>query len=154
MNTLEIRPARMADASALARLIEHLGYPITAGEMEACLTGLLTYSDYQTLVAERDRHLVGMIGIHLGRYYEKNGVYGQIVALVVEPEHQGQHISSVLVAEGERWLKTRGAGTVIVNSGSHRQAAHRFYEHLGYQGTGIRFVKTFEEQERLQTHGS
>src|SRR5258707_15813609 len=76
--------------------------------------------------------------------YEKNGIYGQIVALVVEQEHQGQHIGSSFVAEGERWLKTRGVQTIIVNSGTHRQAAHRFYEHLGYQVIGIRRVKTFE----------
>ena len=124
--------------------MEQLGYPTAALEMEARLTGILPLSEYQTLVAERNRHIVGMIGLHLGRYYEKNGVYGQIVALVVEPEYQGQHIGSSLVLEGERWLKTRGVQTVIVNSGTHRQAAHRFYEHLGYQVTGIRFVKTFE----------
>lgn len=143
MTTLEIRPTRMADASALARLMEQLGYPTAAVEMEARLTGLLAHSDYQTLVAERNGHIVGMIGVHLGRYYEKNGVYGQIVALVVSQAHQGQHIGSALVAEGERWLQTRGVQTVIVNSGTYRQAAHRFYEHLGYQVTGIRFVKTF-----------
>lgn len=83
MNPLEIRPARMADASALARLMGQLGYPTEAVEMEARLTGLLAHGDYQTLVAEFNRHIVGMIGVHLGRYYEKNGVYGQIVALVV-----------------------------------------------------------------------
>lgn len=145
MNTLEIRPARIADAPILARLMEHLGYPTTAGEMEARLTGLLAHSEYHTLVAERNRHLVGMIGIHLGRYYEKNGLYGRIAALVVEPEHQGQHIGSALVAEAEHWLNAQGVQTVVVNSGTHRQAAHRFYEHLGYRGTGLRFVKTFEE---------
>ncbi len=143
MNPLEIRLARMADASALARLMGQLGYPTGALEMKARLTGLLAHGDYQTLVAEFNRHIVGMIGVHLGRYYEKNGVYWQIVALIVEQAHQGQHIGSSLVAEGERWLKTRGVQTVIVNSGTHRQEAHRFYEHLGYQATGIRFVKTF-----------
>lgn len=144
MNTPEIRAASMADASALARLMTQLGYPTAVGEMEARLTGLLAHSDYQTLVAESNGGLVGMIGVRLGRYYEKNGIYGQIVALVVESEHQGQHIGSTLIAEGERWLKTRGVGTALVNSGAHRQAAHRFYEHLGYQMTGIRLVKTFE----------
>lgn len=143
MEHLTIRPAGMADASAIACLMEQLGYPTGALEMEARLTGILPHSDYQTLVAERNSHIVGMIGVHLGHYYEKNGVYGQIVALVVEQEHQGQHIGSSLVVEGERWLKTRGVQTVIVNSGMHRQAAHRFYEHLGYRATGIRFVKTF-----------
>jgi GNAT superfamily N-acetyltransferase len=97
------------------------------------------------LACSKYSHIVGMFGVRLGLYYEKNGVYGQIVALSVEQEQRGQHIGSSLVAEGERWLKTRGVQTIIVNSGTHRQAAHRFYEHLGYQATGLRFVKTLAE---------
>jgi predicted N-acetyltransferase YhbS len=138
MEHLTLRPASLSDASAIARLMEQLGYPPETQEMEERLTGLLSQSDYLTLVAERNRHIVGMIGLHVGHFYEKNGVYGRIVALVVEQALQGQHIGSSLVAEGERWLKTRGVRTIIVNSGTHRQAAHRFYEHLGYQATGIR----------------
>ncbi len=50
-----------------------------------------------------------MIGVRLGRYYEKNGVYGQIVALSVEQEQRGQHIGSSLVpvllpAPAASWL--------------------------------------------------
>ncbi len=143
MEHLTLRPATLSDTSAIARLMGQLGYPTETQEMEERLTGLLSQSDYQTLVAERNRHIVGMTGLHVGRFYEKNGVYWRIVALVVEQAHQGQHIGSSLVADGERWLKTRGVQTIIVNSGTHRQATHRFYEHLGYQATGIRFVKTF-----------
>jgi hypothetical protein len=92
MEHLTIRSAGMADASTLASLMEQPGYPTEALEMEARLTGILPHRDYHTLVAELNRHIVGMLGVHLGHYYEKNGVYGQIVALVVEQEHQGQHI--------------------------------------------------------------
>lgn len=145
MKNLTIRPASLSDASDLARLMEQLGYPTGVLEMEARLTGILSQSDYHTLVAERNGHLVGMIGVRLGLYYERNGVYGQIVALSVEQEQRGQHIGSSLVAEGERWLKMRGVQTIIVNSGMHRQDAHRFYEHLGYQATGLRFVKMLAE---------
>ncbi len=88
MEHLTIRPAGMSDVSALASLMEQLGYPIGALEMEARLTGILPHSDYQTLVADINRHIVAMIGVHLGSYYEKNGVYGQIVALVVEAARQ------------------------------------------------------------------
>lgn len=147
MNNLHIRPVSITDMNALARLMEQLGYPTAAVEMEARLTDILSHSDYHTLVAELHSRTGGMIGVHIGHYYEKNGVYGQIVALVVEQEHRGQHIGSSLVAQGERWLQGRGRGaqTIIVNSGTHRQAAHRFYEQLGYQATGLRFVKTLAE---------
>jgi GNAT superfamily N-acetyltransferase len=63
------------------------------------------------------------------------------LASLVQQGFQGQHVGSSLVAEGERWLQEHGIHSVIVNSGNTRIAAHRFYEHMGYQATGIRFVK-------------
>lgn len=35
----------------------------------------------------------------------------------------------------------RGADSAIVNSSSYRTAAHRFYEGLGYEITGVRLIK-------------
>jgi GNAT superfamily N-acetyltransferase len=141
MEKLNIRPAGLADADRLAKLMEQLGYPTGASQMEERLKGILPCADYQTFVAEISNHIVGMIGLHIGHYYEKDGLYAQIVALVVQQGFQGQHIGSSLVAESERWLQEHGINTVIVNSGNTRIAAHRFYEHIGYQATGIRFVK-------------
>src|SRR5258708_36623160 len=100
MTPLNIVPASLSDASSLARLMEQLGYPTETREMEGRLTGILLQRDYQTLVAELNSRVVGMIGVDVGRFYEKNGSYGHIVALVVEQEHCSHHIGSSLVAEG------------------------------------------------------
>jgi predicted N-acetyltransferase YhbS len=63
--------------------------------------------------------------------YEKNGVYGQIVALSVEQEQRGQHIGSSLLAEGERWLHRRGVQTIIVNKGTdHARYTHSYLHQL------------------------
>ncbi len=145
MERLNIRPASISDASPLARLMEQLGYPTLASEMQERLKDILSHGDYHTLVAEINDHISGMIGVHVGLYYEKNGAYGQIVALIVEQEYRGHHIGSSLMAAGERWLQNRGAHLIIVNSGTTRETAHQFYKHLGYQTTGLRFVKTLEE---------
>ncbi|MFL5694920.1 MAG: GNAT family N-acetyltransferase [Ktedonobacteraceae bacterium] len=145
MERLNIRPAYIADTSRLATLMEQLGYPTEDLQMEERLNGILSRADYQTFVAEISDQVVGMIGLHIGHYYEKDGLYGQIVALVVQQDFQGRRIGSSLVAEGERWLQKQGIHTVIVNSGNTRVVAHQFYERLGYQATGIRFVKTRAE---------
>lgn len=145
MDKLNIRPARMSDAKGLAQLMEELGYPTEVLQMEGRLQGILLHADYQTFVAEIGNAVVGMIGLHIGHYYEKDGLYGQIVALAVQQSFQGQGIGSALVAAGERWLKGHAVETVIVNSGNAPVDAHRFYEHLGYHATGIRFVKTIAE---------
>jgi hypothetical protein len=41
----------------------------------------------------------------------------------------------------EEWSRQRGAVAVTPTSGNHRHAAHDFYRHVGYQQTGVRFMK-------------
>jgi GNAT superfamily N-acetyltransferase len=95
-----------------------------------------------TFVAEYRKEVVGVIGIGVNHYYEKNGVYGRLLALVVDEKWRRHGIGASLVIEGERWLKEGGVSSIIVNSGNHRSNAHRFYGGLGYKETGVRFVKS------------
>jgi GNAT superfamily N-acetyltransferase len=83
-----------------------------------------------------------MIGVGVFRYYEKNGTYGRLPALVVDEERRGQGVGASLAAEAERRMKARGVAPIIVDSGKQRSGAHRFYERLEYQETGLRFVKS------------
>jgi GNAT superfamily N-acetyltransferase len=126
--------------------MEQLGYPTTSPEMEQRLENIFSQGNYHTLVAVCDGHVVGMIGMCVGWQYEAGQPYGQIMALVVAQGHRGHRIGARLVTEGEHWLQDRGAGPIIVNSGNMRHATHRFYERLGYQATGVRFVKTMLQE--------
>ena len=139
-----IRPARLADVPALARLMEQLGYPTSPDEMRARLIPILADADYETLVAEQAGDVVGMIGLRLGRHYERNGAVGQIMALVVEERQRGQRVGAALLDAGETWLHERGVRAIIVNSSHRRVAAHRFYQRHGYAATGLRFVRTLK----------
>ena len=122
--------------------MSQLGYPTSSDEMEGRLAGILSDSGYLTLIAEAREVAVGIIGIGVGRYYEKNGVYGRLLALVVDGGWRGRGVGASLVAQGERWLKERGATAIVVNSGRRRIDAHRFYRRLGYEETGVRLVKS------------
>jgi hypothetical protein len=51
-----------------------------------------------------------------------------------------------LVLAGEDWLKEQGAVEIIVNSSHFREDAHRFYQRLGYENTGIRLVKSLTDE--------
>ena len=46
----------------------------------------------------------------------------------------------------ERWAASRGARELVVNSGTHRHEAHRFYEGHGFRVTGIRLVKDLQHE--------
>ena len=137
-----IRSAVLADSPALARLTTQLGYETSADEMEERLLVILPHPDYLTCVAELEERVVGIVGVGVGRYYEKNGAYGRLLALVVDEAWRGRGVGASLVAEAERRLRERGVTSVIVNSGSQRDEAHRFYRQLGYRETGLRFVKS------------
>ena len=142
MSEVQIRDACLRDSSVIARLMSQLGYPTSSDEMKERLAGILPNSDYMTLIAEVQKDAVGVIGIGVSRYYEKNGVYGRLLALVVDERWRGQGIGASLVAQAEHWLKEREVTSIVVNSGKHRDEAHRFYKQLGYEETGVRLVKS------------
>ena len=142
MNEVKIRCARSEDSPAIARLMSQLGYPTSSHEMKERLASIMLDSDYMTFVAEHDEQVVGVIGVGVFNYYEKNGTYGRVLALVVDEKRKGHGVGASLVAEAERWLKERGVSAIVVNSGRQRTDAHRFYKRLGYDETGLRFVKS------------
>ena len=142
MSKIKIRTASMNDAPPIANLLSQLGYPTSTDEMRGGLAEILSNPNYMTLVADHRNEVVGVLGAGIFPFYEKNGMHGRILALVVDEKRQGQGIGGSLVTKAEQWLKEQGARTIIVNSGNQRKDAHRFYMRLGYAETGLRFVKT------------
>jgi GNAT superfamily N-acetyltransferase len=138
---LQIRSSCQDDSPAIARLISQLGYPTSTEEMQARLKPILEDTNQVTLVAEYQNAIIGMVGAGIGHYYERNGSYGRIFTIVVDEAYRSQGVGSALVAAIEHWLRSRDVISIIINSGTHRREAHRFYERLGYQETGIRLVK-------------
>jgi predicted N-acetyltransferase YhbS len=122
-----------------------LGYPTSSSEMAARLRYLLSAPNYAALVAEVEGKVVGMIGLTTSRYFEREGSYGRIVALVVEEGQRGKGIGSELVRAGKIWLTKQGARAIYVNSGLHRAQSHDFYQARGYLQTGLRFAKVLAE---------
>lgn len=141
MSNPVIRRAEAGDAAALALLMNQLGYPTEPGDMERRLEAILSHDDYETFVAVSSDRVVGMAGIVLGHFYERNGIYGRLLALAVSRHWRGKGIGRALVQRTEEWLRERGARLVIVQSGKQRGGAHAFYERLGFKATGLRFVK-------------
>jgi len=137
----QIRDAELGDAAQLAALMCELGYETDHTEMEARLKLILSNPPYKTFVAIMDGYVCGMIGTVTYPSYEHNDPGGRILALVTLNAARRRGIGRALIAAAEKDFVQRGIKRVALNTQLTREDAHKFYESLGYERNGWRFVK-------------
>ena len=96
----------------------------------------------ELFVYEDDGVIRGVMGFRLRERVEHVSRYGEISALVTEAEHRRAGIGRALVAFAEQHAAEKGCeGTWLASGFQRKEEAHLFYESLGYEKTGYRFVK-------------
>jgi len=138
-----IRNASLSDAPALASLMCELGYETASAEMRQRLKSILSDAGFRTFVAEIDDQVCGMIGTLTHASHEHNDPSGKIIALVVSKKQRCSGIGRALIAAAEKDFAKRKVTRVSLTARFTREAAHQFYEALGYSRTGFRFAKIF-----------
>ena len=136
-----IRDAKLTDAPALAALMCELGYKTTPAEMRRRLRSILDDVNYRTLVAEVDGKVCGMIGTLAYASYEHNDPSGRILAVVTLANARRRGIGRALIASAEKAFAQKAVTRVSLDTRLTRKDAHQFYESLGYERNGWRFVK-------------
>jgi ribosomal protein S18 acetylase RimI-like enzyme len=136
-----IRVAEMSDAAALAGLMCELGYETTKSEMRMRMEQIAVDERYRTFVAMHDGKVCGMIGTVASLSYEHNDPGGRILAVATLSTMRRRGIGRALIATAEKDFAERGVGRVALNTQLTREDAHKFYESLGYERNGWRFVK-------------
>jgi aminoglycoside 6'-N-acetyltransferase I len=139
---MKVRAATDADAAAMASLLAHLGYPADAAELPARLKRLRDAND-DAFVAEVDGVVVGVATVHARAVLHSARPVAQLTALVVPPEMRGRGVGRARVGVAEQWGEARGADRLVVTTALHRADAPLFYERLGFEHTGRRYVKRF-----------
>ena len=123
----EIRPMRDEDLEAVIALWEACG-----------LTRPWNRPDKDIAFArgkEQSDVLVGVIGAEVvaSIMVGHDGHRGSFYYVAVAPEHQGHGIGTLLIRDGETWLKQRGVWKVNVLIRQENAAVQDFYERLGYE---------------------
>jgi ribosomal protein S18 acetylase RimI-like enzyme len=136
-----IRDAELNDAAELAVLMSQLGYETNRTEMERRLKSILCNPANKTFVAIMDGCVCGMIGTLTYTDYEHNDASGRILALVTLNTARRRGIGRALIATAEKDFAQRGIRRVALDTRLTREDAHKFYESLGYDRNGWRFVK-------------
>jgi ribosomal protein S18 acetylase RimI-like enzyme len=140
-NDIRIRDAKLSDASELAVLMCELGYETKRAEMETRLKLILSNPAYKTFVAMMNGCICGMIGTLTYPSYEHNDPSGRILALVTLSAVRRCGIGRALIGTAEKDFAQRGIRRVALDTRLTREDAHKFYESLGYERNGWRFVK-------------
>jgi len=142
-----IRDADLNDAPGLAALMCELGYGTDRTEMETRLTLIFSNPACKTFVAVMDGRVCGMIGTVTYPSYEHNDPSGRILVLVTASATRRRGIGRALVATAEKDFSQRGIRRIALNTSLTREEAHKFYESLGYERNGWRFVKQLPSRD-------
>jgi len=138
---VDIRPAEISDAAALAVLLGELGYPADATQAASRLARVATNPQAVALVAARGDTVCGLATVHAHHALNRDEAAVQLTLLVVASDARGTGVGRCLVAAAEDWARQRGATRLAVTTAVHRTGAHAFYERLGYALTGRRYAR-------------
>ncbi|MFI5279724.1 MAG: GNAT family N-acetyltransferase [Gemmatimonadales bacterium] len=144
MSAPRIRDMTAADAPRVAALLGQLGYPSPAASVPERLARMMAERTSLVVVAELDGAITGVAAGHVTQAITSDEPLAFLMALVVDEGSRGSRVGRALVAHVEAWAKQEGAHKLQVLTATYREAAHRFYEHLGYQKNGYRYIRTLE----------
>lgn len=138
-----IRAFQNDDIEALAELTNQLGYETSVDQMSARMNQVRSLDNYWTFVAVADQQVVGYIGFNKNYFWEQDGSFIRIQALVISKECRRMGIGEKLIDSAEKKAREVGAKLIILNSGNkpEREAAHKFYPKMGFEAKSTGYIK-------------
>ena len=137
---ITIRQLSQNDIKIVRQLMHELGYPLDEEELLFNIN-IINQMNGIILVAELGGNVVGCLSAVINVSLAE-GMFGEIVSLVVSEEYRGSGIGKCLVKEAEDWLKPK-VEKIRIRANSIRLEAHKFYKALGYKEikTQTSFIK-------------
>jgi GNAT superfamily N-acetyltransferase len=121
--------------------MDQLGYPASAEAVARRLAQLEASDADSVVVAEADGEVVGLASLHTSLSVEYDEPAAKLSAIIVDERHRRRGIGEALVAEMEAEARERGCCLIFLTTAARRADAHDFYRRLGFEETGLRFVK-------------
>ena len=94
--------------------------------------------NHELIVAERSGEVIGTLHLmYLPSISYQGGLRAQIESVRVDKNFQSQGVGSAMMKWSIDRARQRGAHIVQLTTHKSREAAHRFYERLGFRGTHL-----------------
>jgi ribosomal protein S18 acetylase RimI-like enzyme len=137
---ITIRQLSTDDIKIVQQLMHELGYPLNEEELLFNID-IINQRNGIILVAELGGNVVGCLSAVINVSLAE-GVFGEIVSLVVSSRYRRLGIGKCLMKQAENWLKPQ-VEKIRIRANSIRLEAHKFYKSLGYKEvkTQISFIK-------------
>jgi GNAT superfamily N-acetyltransferase len=133
MDKVYIRLATLDDADRIAELADQLGYPTTVSDMAQRLAELFQQANHAVYVAARsEEEIYGWIHLYVYRSLLSPPM-AKVGGIVVDQAWRDQGIGQHLMRKAEDWGRAHGCEAVYLKTNVVREAAHAFYERLGYR---------------------
>jgi GNAT superfamily N-acetyltransferase len=142
MTNVHVRPATVADADAIGRLLDQLGYPTASAEVPARLDRLIDDGRAAVMLAECGGEVIGLATVHVLAVLHRRSRVAWLTALVVDEAMRGTGVGRALVEAVEELARQSGCERLSVTTHEDRSGAHAFYRRIGMTATGRRFGKT------------
>lgn len=139
-----LREATVADAAVLALLLGELGYPVGDAALGPRMERMLTRDDQKVLIAENASGALGLLALHVFPVLAYDRDLALIMALVVTERARGLGVGRKLIDRAEAIARSLGASRLMVTTHVRRADAHAFYERLGFEFTGRRYVRAID----------
>ena len=140
-----IRPARMDDLLALLELYKLLEVaneaPLPWERAHAKLLDILSSAHHRIYVAESDNTVVGTFAlIFIGGLPHRARDSCVVEDVVVAAARQGEGLGKTMMEFARERCAERDCYKLVLSSHVRREAAHRFYESLGFDRHGYSFL--------------
>lgn len=131
---LIFREVQMGDATALAPLMDQLGYPIDEKTLRENIQKYLFLPTQKAWVAESAGQIVGCIAVAITNYFHRPGSFLRVIAMIVDQKYRRSGIGKILMNIAEKFAREQGCSHIELTSGMHRErlGSHKFYQSLGY----------------------
>lgn len=141
-----IRDFQITDVNSLTDLTGELGYATTVEQMTTRMERILQLENYRTFVAVFDNIIVVYIGLNKNYFWEQDGCFVRIQALVVHTDYRRLGVGQKLIDAAENFARETDAKLIVLNCGNReeRGAAHKFYPEMGFEPRSTGYVKRLD----------
>lgn len=142
--SLEIRAATEADLPSILALyaeVEDHGRVLSIGQARSIYAQMLSYPDYKVYVAISGGSIVGTFALLIMDNLAHMGAPSGVVEdVVVQEDWRGKGVGKHMMRFAMDRCRERGCYKLALSSNLKREAAHRFYDGLGFRRHGYSFV--------------